>query len=45
MEFNSSEISRQLQIAKRNHKEGKIYQANEIYKNLINNKIHHILLV
>ena len=46
MKDNSLEISKYIQIAKKNHKEGKIYQANEIYKNLINQKIYsHDLLI
>ena len=45
MKDNSLEITKYIQIAKKNHKEGKIYQANEIYKKLINQKIHtHDLL-
>ena len=46
MKENSLEITKYIQIAKKNHKEGKIYQANEIYKNLINQKIYsHDLLI
>ena len=46
MKDNSLEITKYIQIAKKNHKEGKIYQANEIYKNLINQKIYsHDLLI
>jgi len=46
MKDNSLEISKYIQIAKKNHKEGKIYQANEIYKKLINQKIYtHDLLI
>ena len=33
MELNSSEITKYIQIAKRNHKEGKLKEANQIYKN------------
>ena len=45
MKDNSLEITKYIQIAKKNHKEGKIYQANEIYKKLINQKIYtHELL-
>ena len=45
MKDNSLEITKYIQIAKKNHKEGKIYQANEIYKKLINQKIYtHDLL-
>ena len=40
MEDNSLEILRNIEIAKKNHKEGNIYQANEIYKKLINQKIY-----
>ena len=39
MELNLSEITKYIQIAKRNHKEGKLNEANQIYKNLINKKI------
>ena len=46
MKDNSLEITKYIQIAKKNHKEGKIYQANEIYKNLINQKIYsHDVLI
>ena len=38
MELNSSEITKYIQIAKRNHKEGKLKEANQIYKSLINKK-------
>ena len=34
-----SEIMHYVQIAKKKHKEGKLNQANEIYKKLINQKI------
>ena len=40
MKDNSLEIKKYIQIAKKNHKEGKIYQSNEIYKKLINQKIY-----
>ena len=40
MRENSSEITKYIQIAKENHKKGNIYQANEIYKKLINQKIY-----
>ena len=40
MNDNSLEILKNIQIAKKNHKEGNIYQANEIYKKLINQKIY-----
>ena len=37
MKYDTSEISKYIQIAKGKHKEGNLYQANEIYKKLINN--------
>ncbi len=40
MEENSLEVTKHIQIARKNFKEGNIYQANEIYKKLINQKIH-----
>ena len=40
MKDNSLEILKYIEIAKKKHKEGKIYQANEIYKKLINQKIY-----
>ena len=40
MEYDTSEISKYIQIAKEKHKEGNLYQANEIYKKLINQKIY-----
>ena len=40
MEDNSLEITKFIQIAKENHKQGNIYQANEIYKKLIKKKIY-----
>ena len=40
MKENSLEITKYIQIARKKHKEGNIYQANEIYKNLINQKIY-----
>ena len=40
MEENSLEVAKYIQIAKENYKQGKIYQANEIYKKLINQKIY-----
>jgi len=40
MKENSLEISKYINLARQNHKEGNIYQANEIYKNLINQKIY-----
>ena len=40
MKENSLEITKYIQIAGKKHKEGNIYQANEIYKNLINQKIY-----
>ncbi|MDC3089498.1 hypothetical protein OA330_01095, partial [Prochlorococcus sp. AH-716-N03] len=39
MALTLSEINKYIQIAKRNHKEGKLNEANQIYKNLINKKI------
>ena len=40
MKENSLEITKYIQIARKKHKEGNIYQANEIYKKLINKKIY-----
>ena len=40
MKENSLEITKYIQIAKRIIKKGNIYQANEIYKKLINQKIY-----
>ena len=40
MEYDTSEISKYIQIAKENHKKGNLHQANEIYKKLINQKIY-----
>ncbi len=40
MKENSLEIIKYIQIARNKQKEGNIYQANEIYKNLINQKIY-----
>ena len=40
MKENSLEITKFIQIAKKNHNEGNLYQANEIYKKLINQKIY-----
>ena len=40
MKYYIAEISKYIQIAKKNHNEGKIYQANEIYSKLINQKIY-----
>ena len=40
MKDNSLEILKNIEIAKKNHKEGNLYQANEIYKKLINQKIY-----
>ena len=37
---NISEITKYIHIARENHKKGNIYQANEIYKKLINQKIY-----
>ena len=40
MKKNSLEITKYIQTARKKQKEGNIYQANEIYKNLINQKIY-----
>ena len=40
MQYDNSEIMQYIQIAKKKHKEGKLNQANEIYKKLINQKIY-----
>ena len=40
MKENSLEILKNIEIAKKNHKDGNLYQANEIYKKLINQKIY-----
>ena len=40
MKNNSVEIIKYIQIARENHKKGNIYQANEIYRKLINQKIY-----
>jgi len=32
MKYDTSEISKYIQIAKKKHKEGNLFQANEIYK-------------
>ena len=40
MRENLSEITKYIHIARENHKKGNIYQANEIYKKLINQKIY-----
>ena len=40
MKENSSEVTKYIQIAKKNYRQGNIYQANEIYKKLINQKIY-----
>jgi len=40
MKENSLEITTYIQIAKKNYEEGNIYQANEIYRKLINKKIY-----
>ena len=39
MKYDTSEIMQYIQIAKKKHREGKLNQANEIYKKLINQKI------
>ena len=40
MRENSLEVTKYIQIANENYKQGNIYQANEIYKKLINQKIY-----
>ncbi len=40
MEENSLEVTKYIQIARKNFEEGNIYQANEIYRKLINQKIY-----
>ena len=40
MKEDSSELTKYIQIAKKNYRQGNIYQANEIYKKLINQKIY-----
>ena len=40
MKENSLEITTYIQIARKNYEEGNIYQANEIYRKLINKKIY-----
>jgi len=40
MKENSSEVTKYIQIAKKNYRQGNIYQANEIYRKLINKKIY-----
>ncbi len=40
MEYEKSEITKYIQIAKNKLKEGNLNQANEIYKNLINKRIY-----
>ena len=40
MRENSLEVTKYIQIANQYYKQGNIYQANEIYKKLINQKIH-----
>ena len=40
MKEDSLEVAKYIQIAKINHRQGNIYQANEIYKKLINQKIY-----
>ena len=39
MKENSLEVAKYIQIAKKKFKEGNLYQANEIYRKLINQKI------
>ena len=38
MKDNSLEITKYIQLARKNQKEGNLYQANEIYRKLINQK-------
>ena len=40
MRENSLEVTKYIQIANQYYKQGNIYQANEIYKKLINQKIY-----
>ena len=40
MKYDSLEIIKHIQLARKYQKEGNIYQANEIYKKLINQKIY-----
>ena len=40
MKYDTSEISKYIELAKKKHKEGNLFQANEIYKKLINQKIY-----
>ena len=40
MKENSLEVTKYIQIAEINYRQGNIYQANEIYKKLINQKIY-----
>jgi len=40
MEENSLEITKFIQIARENYKQGNIHQANEIYRKLIKKKIY-----
>ena len=40
MKEDSLEISKYINTARNCHKEGNLYQANEIYKKLINKKIY-----
>jgi len=40
MKYDESEIIKYIQIAQKKHKEGKLNQANKIYKKLINEKIY-----
>ena len=40
MNYEKSEITKYIQIAKEKHKEGNLNQANEIYKKLIDQKIY-----
>ena len=40
MKENSLEVTKYIQIANEKYKQGNIYEANEIYKKLINQKIY-----
>ena len=39
MKENSLEITKYIQTARKRHKEGNIYQANEIYKNFYQKQV------
>ena len=40
MRENSSEIIKYIQIARKHYREGDLYQANEVYRKLINQKVY-----